>query len=57
MACRPNPSERRNIVKSGFCRTVAALIVIAGLAGCAATGAQEPWFELQDRLSWYNAAD
>jgi hypothetical protein len=57
MACRPNYSERRNIVKSRFCRTVAALIVIAGLAGCAATGAQEPWFELQDRLSWYNAAD
>ena len=57
MACRSISIERRTLVKSRFCRAVAALIVIAGLAGCAATGAQEPWFELQDRLLWYNAAD
>ena len=43
-------------MKSRFCRTVAALIVIAGLAGCA-TSPQEPWFELQDRLLWLSGAD
>ena len=44
-------------MKSLIRRTLAALIAIAALAGCAATGEQESWFDLQDRLRWYNAAD
>jgi hypothetical protein len=41
---------------SRICKAVAALVVLAALAGCA-TEPQEPWFEKQDRLLWYNAAD
>ena len=43
-------------MKSLIRRTLAALIVIAVFAGCTTTP-QEPWFDLQDRLRSYNAAD
>ena len=34
-----------------------AFLVVAALAGCAATGNQESWFDYVDRTSAYNAAD
>jgi hypothetical protein len=56
MACGLHAGERRHNVKSSLCKAVAALIVIAGLAGCA-TSPQEPWFDHLDYLLWLNAAD
>ena len=43
-------------MKSKLCGALAALTLMAGLAGCA-TSPQEPWFELQDRLLWMSGAD
>ena len=40
-----------------FGKTITALIVIAALAGCAATGVQESWFDYLDRVNAVNGAD
>jgi hypothetical protein len=44
-------------VKSLFSKTIAAVIVIAALAGCAGTGVQEIWFDYLDRVNAVNGAD
>lgn len=49
--------SRRTLVKSLIRRSMTALLVMAALAGCAATGEQEPLWDKLDRLLWYNAAD
>ena len=44
-------------MQSLFGKALAAFIVIVALAGCAAPGPQEKWFDYLDRVNSYNAAD
>ena len=44
-------------MKSAIGKTIAALIVLVTLVGCAATGTQETLFEYLDRTRLYNGAD
>ena len=44
-------------MKSLFRRLLAAAVVAAALAGCAATGPQQDWFGYVDYMYWLSSGD